>query len=225
MAIAVDTSQHSTSHAASSSTWTFSSIVVNAANEYIVVGVWNQTAAATVSTPKYNSTAMTQLATVGVPGAGGNLYLFGLLNPSTGTNSFTCTTLNPSDTCAGIALVYSGTHQTTPTDGTNTNTSTSGTSMSVAITPSVDNGVMFSVVADNDGGGTITASTNIHNLYDGYNTTVYRSGDNVSGTAPTGGVSFTEAFTVHTGDHCGAVAVMLQPPATATANGNFLAFM
>lgn len=229
-AIALDTQQFNTSNA-SANTYTFSGIVVNAANEELLIECQNNgTTNSTVTSPAFNGTSMTTVEHVAAWLTGlGDTYIFALNNPSTGTHSFTAVTTGATNNVICIALTYSGVSSQSPIDvHGNTGLSTSATlNLSLTGTNSTSNDIMTSFVFDNDGAtNPIASSTHVANTYTGYANIVNVAGDSIGTTTPTAGVAYTQTWKVTAGNHSLVLGAMLEtstssaPVATPLVNAS-----
>lgn len=115
-------------------------------NLWLMVGI--TTSNTTVSGVTYNSVSMTQINTVSFAFGQGNTYIFGLKNPSTGSNSVAVTLAGANTSVAG-AMSFTGVDQTTTTEGSAT-ASGSGSPGTVNVTTVADNDWVVDAVGSND---------------------------------------------------------------------------
>lgn len=152
MAIAIDVANESFANASS---LTYSHTVTGS-NTLLIVGWYAFNTTATFSSVTYNGVAMSQLATRGADGTGGEIYLYGLLNPTTGANNIVISYSGTKQIFACSAS-YTGVKQSGLPDSSTTNTN-SGTSVTTTTTTVADNTWLVAISRQN--GGTTVAGTN-----------------------------------------------------------------
>ena len=111
----------------------------------------------TVTGVTYNSVAMSQLVTR-AGGAEETLYLWGLANPTTGTNDIVVS-VSGAGTLVVDAALYSGAQQTTAVEATNNTSGGAATSASISVTTITDNDWLVGYFRGH-GGGAFTAGSN-----------------------------------------------------------------
>lgn len=221
MAIAVDTTVENQTNAAAN-TYTLGSVVVNNANSVLVVFYDNlQGTGDTVTLPAFNGTSMSVATKTNFTGPNTFIYAFYLINPVTGTHSFTCHTGGATDVGSCRAFVLTGVDQTNPIDNTGTATNASGSTGSLSITPTFSNGAMLSEAFVN-ASGVLSAGTNVNTLYAGY-FTGQKQGSSVGATI-TGGSAFTQTYGVAPNDIVNIIGVILKIAGTTTVNARFFNF-
>jgi len=158
MAIAIDST---VSDAVVGSTRT-TSFTISGSDRYLVVGVAVQSSSTTVSTITYNSISLTSINSRTTSGATfGKTMLYGLVNPSSGTNNLVVTA-----SASGFLWIYgislTGVDQTTPISpaGGATNGTTSGTSVTTSITTTVDQCRLVGYMHVCSVGSSVVSSTN-----------------------------------------------------------------
>lgn len=129
----------------------------------LLVGWYEFSSSATLSSITYAGVAMTQLGTFPADGAGGNVYLYGLANPASGANDVSITH-SASKQVFASSVSYTGVDQTTPFPDTETTTSTFGTSLSASITTSVNNSWLLLVGRSPSRAPTAGTDTNVVKL-------------------------------------------------------------
>lgn len=139
--IMFDAASNST-YQASASSYNWSHTTATGSNRYLIVGVsMLSVAGSTVSSITYNSVAMTFLGAISSVSGAVRAELWGLVAPSTGSNSI-AVTLSTGLISAACAVSFTGVHQTSPTEGFN---SASATNVGAA-----DATVNVTTVATND---------------------------------------------------------------------------
>lgn len=104
----------------------------------LVVGIYSWTGAFAISSVKYNGVSMTQLATHAADGANGNIYLYGLLNPTTGSALPILITYAGSMQIFASSASYTGVSQSGLPDAVGTNSQT-GTAITESLTTVANN--------------------------------------------------------------------------------------
>lgn len=168
MAISFDASTGPASTTGTSLTF---SHTCTGSNLILFVACMNDSVTDTISGVTYNSVAMTLVTNVQVPVDLRYVYLFYLVNPSTGANDVVVSSTT-SEFMRATAASYAGAAQSTPIDASNTETGIGETSHAFDVTTVTDNcWTIISVRAD---GGSISAGSGttlrgtgtFHNLLD-----------------------------------------------------------
>ena len=121
----------------------------------------------TVTGITYNSIALSFLGSKTSGTGSDRIETWGLIAPATGSNTI-AVTLSASVASSGVAVSYTGVHQTSPTEGFNSNEGTNGGSpadATVDITSVANNCWIHAAVATND--TTITANQTTRNNVSG----------------------------------------------------------
>lgn len=159
MAIAVQATLNISPYSASGVSSLTRSFTISGDNRYLLVGVLDVSGDSAISCT-YGGVAMTQLAKVNAL-TSRYIYLYGLANPTTGTNDIVYTRSSTTSVCGFGAVNLTGAKQTTsPVDATNTHNST-GTSATINLVTSTDNSA---VIVFGSGDSAYAASTNLTEL-------------------------------------------------------------
>lgn len=187
-------------------------------NRYLIVGTLIQ-GSQTCTGVTYNGVAMTQLATVSSSNisTGETIYLFGLANPSSGTNNIVAS-FSGGAVRGIMASSFTGAQQDSSTsEATNSGTGASGTA-TVSVTTLTDNDwlVGFARGESNTTAGSGTtirgATANINMM------------DSNGAKTPTG--SYSLNFTTASNNNWASLVVALRPLTVATpTNSKFFFFM
>lgn len=153
----------------------------------------------------YNSVAMTRIAHVW--SAGERIYLYYLINPSTGANNIVATTTS-SNTMYAESASYTGAKQSAQPDSSNTNAYTTQTNMSTSTTTVADNSWLVGVFRSST---TATAAAGT-TLRAGVNTTI-QIGD--SNGAKTPAWSYSLGTTFASGG-CAQIVASFSPSVSAS---------
>lgn len=179
------------------------------ANGMLLVSIAVTSCASNI-TVSYGGNAMTKIDNKS-DGSSGNWWLFYLLNPPSGSNTFSQTG------CIGSTLTYgiSSYLGASSVEATSSNVTSSGTSISNSITTVTDNDWVVAI-GGNRVGNPISASTNVTSRSTGGNSLMM--GDSNAAVSPPG--SLTQAFTfVNSGIHTiQQVAITPAPPSSPTFN-------
>ena len=117
-------------------------------------------AGSTITGVTYNGVALSQLAFADRSTGGMRLYMYGLLNPATGSNNVIITRTGASNRIDGFAAAVSGAKTTQPANTFSGNNGTSTTTSGTIMTTTLNEGVFGLQLADN-GGDTAGANTTI----------------------------------------------------------------
>ena len=216
MAIAVDTTTEGFQNAGTTLTV---SHTTSGSDRVIMVTlwVWNGTISGLGVT--YDGTAMTNI--VSRAADYGNVYIFGLANPTSGTHDIVVTNSNSVQMFL-TAVSYTGVHQTTPFPDAAANGSANNTNQTLSVTTSVDQSWLFMGTrtpsrTQTAGSGTVKRVINT------------TSQDAATSFDSGGGVSIGSnalAYTVSPSQTCYNVMTSIAPAsAGASVNSNFFAFM
>lgn len=146
MSISVDSTAGSTN--GGNQTTASCSMVIAASNEIVIAGVIDQdttTSGGTLVGVTYNGVSMTQIGTAqsNNDGGGGNSthsYLFGILNPPTGTSTILATRTGSNDRLTIMAASYAGVSQSVAVGSlVNAQNTNNGTSVTGTLTTPVAN--------------------------------------------------------------------------------------
>jgi hypothetical protein len=213
MAITFDNNLSASISSGSSQTVSFT--VGSSSNSYLVVGIIIQ-GGFTCTGVTYGGVSMTQLTSVSASGvtSGETNYLFGLASPASGANNIVAS-YSGTSTNAVSASSFAGAQSTTAVEGSNTATGSSNPA-SVSVTTITNNDWLVGFAR---GQSNTTAGTNT--TIRGVATNINMMDSNGAQTPPG---SFSLNFTDLSNNAWAAMAIALQPAATA-ANGNFLSFM
>lgn len=98
-------------------------------NLILIAGFWAESSN-TISGVTYNGVSMTQATLSGLTSGNNRVYLFYLVNPTTGANNIVATYANSGNLKYGIAESYTGAKQTGQPDAVANNVTNSATSLS-----------------------------------------------------------------------------------------------
>lgn len=133
-AIATD----ATSKGSASATSVTVAHTITGSNPILFVGLWVQDPAGDLVTGvTYNSVGMTQAGKV-ISGTVGDIYIYYLTNPSTGTNNIVASKTG-TDLFYVLGSSYTGAKQSGQPDASNTNTASAATSITTSVTTVADN--------------------------------------------------------------------------------------
>lgn len=162
--IAFDAASNSAYQAAASSySW---SHTCTGSNRYLVVGIAMLSLAQTVTSITYNSVPLTLLGIQASITGAARVELWGLVAPSTGSNTI-AVTLSGAIASAGCAASYTGVHQTSPTEAFNSAQATNvgAADATVNVTTVADNDWCVDIVATDDTAITVgTGNTSRNNV-------------------------------------------------------------
>lgn len=183
---------------------------VTGSNTVLLVGVYDSSSDG-ITGATYNSVAMTQLVKVAV--GSGEVYIYGLLNPTTGTNQVHITQIAV-DTIYAASTSFTGVKQSGLPDATASSTGTGNRSTS--ITTIAANTVAFAASASI--GAAMVASTGLTTLLTNVQLTSYDS-STFPIVAPG---AYTIAATVSSTPSTGLIAVSLAPSVAPLSGFFFL---
>lgn len=159
MAIAIDTSLNFAYSSSGATSYT-RSLTISGSDRYLVVSVLD-VAGDTVTGVTYNGVSMTQLGKINAA-TSRYLYVYGLANPTTGTNNIVASRSGTTSVFGFGAINLSGANQTTtPIDAIATNNVTSA-SPTINLTTISDNTAV--IVSSSTLNNTLAASTNLTGL-------------------------------------------------------------
>lgn len=189
-------------------------------NGYLQVNVWTETQQNdVVSSLTYNSIALAQLTSVLNASGLGYITIWGLKNPSSGTNTLSIS-LSGTRNVRMDSIVLSGVDQTTPVDANNTNTALLSSAVTGNVTTTVANAFVVSSAFEplqnfsSVGGGQTQIDLNNENQFRRASSTTTRA---------TAG-SETHTYTLGgNGNWC--ITLVAYRPSLAVTSGNFLTFM
>jgi len=211
MAIAIQASLNINPYSGSGVTSLTRSFTIGGSDRYLVVGILDVSGDNATSCT-YGGVAMTQLGKVNAV-TSRYVYMYGLANPTTGTNDIVYTRGSTTSVCGFGAVNLTGAKQTTsPVDATATQNGT-GTGVSIDLTTVADNTAVIIVGVN---AGPISASTNLTEVctdaaFD--STLICRS--TTFPKTPAGLTNY--AMTNSVGDNQGLVAVSIEPVGAAVA--------
>lgn len=206
MAIALDNATSLSSSAASP--WTTGTHTVAGSNR-LLLACFLSVGGDVITAVTYNGAAMSALKKGANDGAFGMLQIWGLLAPSTGSNTFTVTF--SAGTVFLIALSYTGVAQSGLPDASATlNQTAGGSTMANAITTVADQAWVSCIVVN--GTSTPTVNTNVTARATPISTVV--AGDSNGPVTPAG--AFTQTWNVNAASSCEIVQVSFAP---APSNG------
>lgn len=157
MAIAYDATSVATNGTDSSQTWNHT---VTGSNTYLIVAVNQSSAAVTNASVTYNGVGMTSLLQL----SNNRDRIFGLANPTTGTNSVVVSYSSSGDNKSAIAVSYTGVSATGQPDSTASG-SGSGGALSVSTTVVMANSWLASFGHSDPTTTTAGANTTIRNSH------------------------------------------------------------
>lgn len=226
MAIAIESNDTVfTGSAAASSSQTRSITLGSGSNLYLLIFITVDvySTGTDITSVTWNGATMSRLAAVGPITAQHANYIYGLVNPDTGTHNYVITANGT--TQFGITSAYvnlSGAKQTGQPDNANTNSGTgSATTLSVALTTVANNSAAFIFT---NCGTTASAGTNESTIIlDAGNGRVLAKSATFPLT-PAGSYTMTSNMTSNAGNIFTGTAVSIAPVASAV-NSNFFLFM
>ncbi len=196
-----------------SHTCTGSNLILFVAISVLTVGVDDLT------TVTYNSVAMTQVGKKNTNAGGDNrwVYLYYLVNPSTGANNIVISSTSSTQTTSN-AVSYTGAKQTGVPDASATNSTTGSTSLTGTVTSIADN--CWTVGAIRGSGGALSASggTTIRGTISSFN----KICDSNGAITPAGSTSL--GYTCTSGDNAIVIA-SFAPYVAATTSANFFTLL
>lgn len=160
--IAFDAATNSTYQAAASTySW---SHTCTGSDRYLVVGISMLSLAQTVTSITYNSIPLTLLGVQASVTGAARVELWGLVAPSTGSNTI-AVTLSGAIASAGVAASYTGVHQTSPTEGFNSAQATNvgAADATVNVTTVANNDWVVDIIATDDTAITVGAGQTSRN--------------------------------------------------------------
>lgn len=194
------------------------SFTISGSQRYLVVGVLDVSGDNATSCT-YGGVAMTQLAKINCLTTR-YIYVYGLANPTTGTNDIVYTRGSTTSVCGFGAVNLTGATQTTsPIDASNTANST-GTSIGISLTTVADNTAVLVMAGGQD---PIAASTNLtEQAVDATFDAALISRSTTFPKTPAGATTYTTSF--GSGNN-GVIAISIAPYVASTTNSSFLMFI
>lgn len=211
MAIAIQATLNINPYSSAGVTSLTRSFAISGSDRYLVVGILDVSGDNATSCT-YAGVAMTQLAKINAV-TSRYVYVYGLANPTTGTNDIIYTRGSTTSVCGFGAVNLTGATQTTsPVDASNTANSTS-TSTSVSLTTVLDN---TAVIVFSSGGANLAGSTNLTEIAidSSFDVSVLCRSTTFPKT-PAGAQTYT--ITNTDGDNNGVIAVSIAPFVAASS--------
>lgn len=194
------------------------SFTIGGSERYLIVGILDVSGDNATSCT-YGGVAMTQLAKINALTTR-YIYVYGLANPTTGTNDIVYTRGSTTSVCGFGAVNLSGATQTTsPIDASNTANST-GTSIGISLTTVADNTAVLVMASGQD---PLAASTNLTEVCaDASFDTALISRSTTFPKTPAGATTYTTSF--GSGNN-GCIAISIAPYVAATNASSFFLVM
>lgn len=220
MAVAPDAVGPSSAGASSLSSLTlsWSHTIGSGADRAAYVGFAKGGSTGTLSTVTFGGANMTLVASVVVPGTSDTVYLYRLLNPTTGANTVAITyTGTAPNSIVGGSVSFTGVDQTTP-DGTPVTAGVDiASAPSLAVTTTSTNSLVVDIAATGTGLSSSGQTQRWLNNASGASAV----GNAAQSTAAGTGGSVTMSYTPSTADWWGMVVVEVLPTAVPQDEGSY----
>jgi hypothetical protein len=215
MAIAYDTSNSGVQN--SNTTAVTVSMTLSASATLLLVGISvNETTTDRISGVTWAGNNMTRIANVIGAATGVQVAIYGILNPTTGTNNFVASkTVLCSMDALGVSYTGTSTSALPTIFSTNSLTASAIGSLASAVTPTVDNSWIVAMGCNNFADGMTVDGGRVIRVDDAGGSS--RAMADSAGPVPTGLSNTTTFIRSGTGDW-GMVAVVVEPDASVNSN-------